>query len=177
MDVLLRGVRGAGAPERAVRRHVVDGAIVLLAGHFQRYCRGVYGEAVGFLAEEVRPTAAGGVLGVLLMEGRALAKGNARAEALSKDFGRLDLNLWDALERHDPRNVGRRHRLDQLNTWRNAVAHQDVPPAASAALIRGTDRDVRSLRTWRHSCSALAHDIDIVVNQHMVVLAGRRAWW
>jgi hypothetical protein len=58
VDVLLRGVRGAGAAERAMRRYVVDGGIVLLARHFQRYCRDVYGKAVGFLAGQVQPTAA-----------------------------------------------------------------------------------------------------------------------
>jgi len=176
VDTLLRGVRGAGAAERAVRRHVVDGEIVLLAGHFQRYCRGVYEEAVGFLAGEVLPAAAGSVVGKLLMEGRALTRRNATSETLRKDFLRLDLDLREALERRDQRNLDRMRRLNQLVTWRNAVAHQDEPSPGSAQLIRGTDRNVRSLRTWRHSCSALAHDIDAVVNQHMIVLAGRRAW-
>jgi len=176
VDVLLRGVRGAGAAERAMRRHVVDGGIVLLAGHFQRYCREVYGEAVGFLAGQIQPTSAGSVLGDLLMERPALGRGNANSLTLGNDFKRMHLNIWKALERRDQRNLDRMRRINQLNTWRNAVAHQDVPPPSSAQLIRGTDRDVRSLHTWRHSCSALVHDIDAVVNQHMIVLAGRRAW-
>jgi hypothetical protein len=114
------------------------------------------------------------VLGDLLMERPALARGNATYQTLRSDFMRTDLDIWEALERRDQRNLDRMRRINQLSTWRNAVAHQDVPPPSSAQLIRGTDRDVRSLRTWRHSCSALVHDIDAVVNHHMIVLAGRR---
>jgi hypothetical protein len=177
LDGQLRLVGGSTPDERAVRRVLVDSIVVQLAGHFQRYCRDLYGEAVDFLVKQVQPKFASDILNVRLMEGIQLARGNAHPGSLTTDFRRLGLDVWKELAQHDPRNTRRRERLEQLSVWRNAVAHQD-PGAASrrTALLKGTGRNVHTIRIWRHNCSALAHDLDIVVKHRLAALAGRLPW-
>src|SRR5260221_3658000 len=60
--------------------------------------------------------------------------------------------LWDALYAHDAHNAERRVALEELNAWRNAIAHQDFDPAKLG--IHGLR--LARVNTWRQRCSKLA---------------------
>jgi hypothetical protein len=176
LDGQLRQVRGGAPEQRAVRLQLVDAGIVLLAGHFQRYCRDLYGEAASFLAAQVQSGSASAVVHDVFLVNTALARGNARPQALQADFNRFGFDVWIALKQHDGRDEGRRDRLAELVTWRNAVAHQNLQTGQPAPSHTGVGRNLRTLRMWRHVCSALAHDLDAVVKHRLTTLAGRRPW-
>lgn len=61
---------------------------------------------------------------------RSLDGGNAWPETIDRDFARFDLDVWAVARRRDRRTDGRLDRLRQLNTWRNAIGHQDFYPVA-----------------------------------------------
>jgi hypothetical protein len=164
------------ASERALRQQLVDAYILLLAGQFQLYCRGLHDDAVEFAADHVRPSGAVPIVNELLF-GRMLDRGNAHSAALAADFRWLGSDVWTELFRSDPRNRGRKVRLDQLNVWRNAVAHQALPlSAGNAATTAGTARTLRWARVWRSNCSALAHQLDMVVKNRLTAMLGIRPW-
>jgi len=128
-------------------------------------------------AAHIRPAGAAHVLEWLLTEHRLLNRGNASARTLEADFGRMGVPLWANLVERDQRNLLRRQRLEQLNTWRNAVAHGDFTfSREQAAGLVNTSRSLRSVRIWRASCSALASQIDAVMHQRLVNLFKRRPW-
>jgi hypothetical protein len=63
--------------------------------------------------------------------------------------------------------------LEELNTWRNAIAHQDFDPAK----LGGTKVLRLSLvRQWRSACNGLAVAFDAVMCHHLSVLSGTMPW-
>jgi hypothetical protein len=165
------------ASERALRQQLVDAYILMLAAHFQRYCRGLHDEAVTLAANQVLPTSLGHLLRVRLIDGRQLDRSNARSSTLEADFARFDMRFWDELIELDGRNERRRLQLNQLNVWRNAVAHQGFRLSTSnAAAVAGTARTLRWARVWRRNCAALAQQIDRIVSRRLTSLIGRRPW-
>ena len=148
-----------------------------VAGHFQRFCRSLHDEAVAAAANQVTPASIGKLLGDRLSDGRQLDRGNARPAALQADFRRFDIRLWDDLIQLDGRNRQRHQQLDQLNAWRNAVAHQGFPLSSSTAMaVAGSARTLRWARVCRGNCAALAQQIDSIVSLHLTSLIGRRPW-
>lgn len=167
---------GRRDPEaQALRQQLVDAAILLLAASFQYSCRELHTEAARFLAARVADERLSRVVEEALLTGRALARGNAHPRTLTDDFRRLDIDLWDELDQRDSRNKLRRSHLVDMNRWRNAIAHGDFDPAVQDPLGQA-GRSLASLRTWRHSCSALLHELDAVVKQRLTELAGSRPW-
>jgi hypothetical protein len=154
----------------------VDAYILLLAGQFQLYCRTLHDEAVRIVAVHVRPAGTAVILDEV-RSNRRLDHGNAHSAALGDDFRWLGSNVWTELVRMDRRNGRRRTRLDQLNVWRNAIAHQALPPAEPYAVTAaGTARTLRWARHWRANCSALAHQLDRFVKQRLNIMLGIRPW-
>ena len=164
------------ASERVVRQQLVDAYILLVAGHFQLYCRSLHDEAVGVAAGCVRPAGAVAIVNELV-RGRLLDRGNAQPSALAADFRWLDEELWSELVKLDARNRPRRERLDQLNVWRNAIAHQALPlSSGNAAKAAGTARTLRWTRVWRANCSALARQLDSFVKVKLTAMLGSPPW-
>ena len=60
---------------------------------------------------------------------RKLDRGNANPGSLGQDYGRLGIEFWDEVRKLSPRNSARSQALEMLNSWRNAIAHQDFDPA------------------------------------------------
>lgn len=123
---------------------------MLLSSQFQGYCRDLHSEAVDFVVANVTPSSLANVVRSTLLQGRKLDHGNPNPGNLGSDFGRLGMQLWPSVHAVDRRNVRRQMELENLNTWRNAIAHQDwtkVGPtygfrlyergAACAAALRG----------------------------------------
>ena len=64
--------------------------------------------------------------------------------------------------------------LEELNEWRNAIAHQDFAPA----MLRG-ERPVLHLaqvQGWRRACEGLARSFDEVMLAHIQVKTGTAPW-
>ena len=170
-------VGGTGAGRRTATQQINDAYIVLTAAHFQRYCRDVHTEAATHIVGALHPRSVNTVFAVLLSRDRQLDRGNAQPASLGSDFGRFGMDLWDLLERKHRRNVGRKHRLAQLNVWRNAIAHQDFALKPDQRAIVGDSR--RTLiwgRIWRSACVSLAGDIDAVVGDYLATILGARPW-
>jgi hypothetical protein len=114
----------------------------------------------------------------LILDGRMLGRRNARPGALRSDFARIGLeDVLNALAHHDSASSRRWRRLEQLNVWRNAIAHQDLPLSVPlATTVAGTSRTLPWARLWRSDCAALAHDLDAVVSHHLTDLLGKPPW-
>jgi hypothetical protein len=161
-------VGGAGPGRRMAMQHLNDAYIVLLAAHFQQFCRELHTEAVLAVAASTQHA---DLFERALLLGRQLERGNATPGTLGADFKRLDIELWPALASRYRRTRAYQSRLEQLNVWRNAVAHGDfrLSPAARAT-VAGTARTLAFARSCRTCCQALARQFDTVV---AAALAGR----
>jgi hypothetical protein len=168
-------VGGVGPGRRTATQQINDAYIVLLAAHFQQFCRDLHSDAVEFLAASAPHMKQ--VVRKALVDGRKLDRGNAAPASLGSDFGRLGMELWDVLERRDRRNTRRKRRLDQLNIWRNAIAHQDFrfAPHALVVLAR-TRRTLDFVHDSRAACGALARQLDAVVGDHLRSIVGQAPW-
>jgi hypothetical protein len=63
--------------------------------------------------------------------------------------------------------------LEELNTWRNAIAHDDFRSVDPAGTIR---LRLATVRGWRRACDRLARAFDPVLADHLERLTGRRPW-
>jgi hypothetical protein len=166
---------GRGRRARPGRRYatlrVNHSYLVLLAGHFQGFCRDLHSEAADWLAAHVDP-AIGDVLRPLLTSARQLDKGNANPGTLGADFGRFfPTGFWDEVDGRYTRCDERKKKLDELNQWRNAVAHQDF------AKVGGSDRlRLLDVQAWRAVCSALAPQFDAVLKSRLRLMVGAAPW-
>lgn len=158
---LLGGTRAA---RRFARQQIAQAYVVLLCSQFQRFCRDLHEEAADRLTSDPAHEPLSRILRSLLSSGRKLDHGNASPANLGSDFGRLGVNLWDEMRRHNDRNEGRQRSLDELNGWRNAIAHHDFrnPRLKGATEVRLSD-----VRRWRRCCDALAVDFDAVLRLYL----------
>lgn len=105
-----QGVRGGNG--QLWRTEQVHGMLVTrLATEFQGYALGLHDAAASYFVLVV----SGGnqrvatVLRERMTQARALGRGNPTPDALARDFSRLGLTLWPALESADPvRRRGKR---------------------------------------------------------------------
>jgi hypothetical protein len=117
------------------------------------------------------------MLRVAFTNRRGLDRGNAQPDTIRADFARFDLDIWSAALIRDKRTDVRRTRLQQLMTWRNAVAHHDfLFTAQQQALLANTGLTLPWARQWRRSCGALAATFDHAVADHIEIVAGTRPW-
>lgn len=107
------------------------------------------------------------------MEGRKLDSGNPNPGNIGSYFGRLGVYIWDEIGRNDRRNADRRAKLEELNHWRNAIAHQRFDPAV---LGGRTTLGLQQVRGWRLACQGLAFALDAVVAAHLTKLCGNAPW-
>jgi hypothetical protein len=78
------------------------------------------------------------------------------------------------VDAHRPANPSRRILLEELNEWRNAIAHQDFAPA----MLR-SGRPVLQLaqvQGLRKACDGLAQSFDEVMSAHIQVKTGTAPW-
>jgi hypothetical protein len=174
LDAAHVAVGGAGPGRRTATQHINDAYIVLLAAHFQQFCRDLHSEAVEALAAS---TPHADLVERALLFGRQLNRGNATPGTLGADIHRLDIELWSALAKRDQRTPARQRRLEQLNVWRNAVAHRDFRLSSSAqATVAGTTRSLAFARSCRECCQVLARQFDAVVAARLGARLGRSPW-
>lgn len=146
---------------------------VMLSAHFQAFCRSLHAEAVDHLATNLQPPPLRDLLRERLLTGRKLDSGNPNAGNIGSDFDRLGLRIWPALIAHRSRTQAHRAGLDELNAWRNAIAHQDY----KASMLGGrTALRLTDLRRWRSACESLVRSMEALVRAHLLTLVHAPPW-
>jgi hypothetical protein len=146
---------------------------LLLASHFQGFCRDLYSESVDYLVPTITPQNLQPSIREMLAQNLQLRRSNAQPGSIGADFGRFGIDFWTEVISFDKRNRARQALLDDLNTWRNAIAHQDfvqTPRGASRVL------HLRRVRRWRATCEGLARTFDEVMRLHLHALTGISPW-
>jgi hypothetical protein len=164
-------VGGSGRGRRYATQQLNYAYAVLLASQFQAYCRDLYAECadhmtIGIVPEE-RAKALRGVLG----RDRKLNRGNANSGNIGSDFSNLGVPFWQHVSKLDMRNDARRELLDELNDWRNAIAHHDFTKIATGATLH-----LHEVRAWRSACHQLASAFDEVMRRHFANYNGADPW-
>ncbi len=120
----------------AAHRAVDHAYAVLVSSQFQGFCRDLHSEAVDFVASNMCPASVAIVLRVQMSQGRKLDSGNANPGNIGADFARFGMRFWPEVSAVDRRNDGRRRLLEELNAWRNAIAHQDWAPVGGSPQLQ-----------------------------------------
>jgi hypothetical protein len=167
-------VVGGGRGARGFARQQINQAyVVLLSSQFQRFCRDLYAEAVDCLGGRPEHEPLNSLLRGLLTRDRRLNRGNASPANIGADFERLGVSFWDSVRRRSVRNPVRQRRLEELNIWRNAIAHQDF----SDPTFQGLERvSLAQVRVWRSACDALAVEFDRVIRLYLHEFFGTEPW-
>ena len=167
-------IGGAGPGRRYATQQINQAYVMLLSSQFQSFCRNLHSETVDHVCG---PVGAGGprldLLRLRLMAGRKLDKGNPNPSNIGEDFWFFDLDLWGAVRGSSTLNRRRQQYLEDLNVWRNAIAHQDFTDRR----LRGrTAIRLSDAQTWRRACNALAVEFDSAVAAHVCTIVGANPW-
>lgn len=149
--------------------------VVLLSSQFQGFCRDLHSECVDHLRQIIQPTWLQEMLSAEFLLHRKLDRGNPTPGSLGDDFNRLGLefDFWREVNRISRRNKNRQKHLDELNYWRNAIAHHDFDPEKLGG--RKT-LPLKRIRRFRSVCNALATDFDRVMAKHLETVTGSNPW-
>jgi hypothetical protein len=147
--------------------------VLLLCAHFQAYCRGLHSNAAQLLVEASVPGIAA-ILDANLSFGRQLDSRNAQPATLGADFSRLGLEFWAVVKAADTRNTARQRKLEDLNAWRNAIAHHDIEPRR--ADLHPHTVTLTACNTWHRALNGLAESFDRVLAGHLERLLGSPPW-
>jgi len=151
--------------------------LVLISSHFQHFCRELHTEAVDYICRQNPPGAPPDprrdILLLNLTPNRQLDSKNPSPATIGADFGRLNLRFWDTVKAVAPSlNARRQILLEQMNTWRNAIAHQDF----IAHKLRPEGLTLPMVRQFRSACDRLAQRFDDVISDHLATITGVRPW-
>ena len=147
--------------------------VLLLSAHFQAYCRGLHSDATQLLVDASDP-GIGAVLDTNLSFRRQLDSGNAQPGALGIDFNRFNFEFWAVVEAADTRNAARHRKLEDLNAWRNAIAHHDIE--TRRADLHPREVTLATCRTWHSALNGLAYSFDSVLAGHLATFLDSRPW-
>ncbi|MBL8941085.1 MAG: hypothetical protein JNM69_41460 [Archangium sp.] len=121
------------------------------------------------------------VLMATLTKNRKLDQGNANKATIAEDFGRIGMSdFWDrvAATGGPKRTKTRLVRLDQLNLWRNAIAHNNFEQYRSR--INELDGRLRPRLAEAQKCRAavdqLATQLSESVAAYLGQLVGTAPW-
>jgi hypothetical protein len=163
---------GPGRGRRYATRQLNHAYAVLLSSQFQGFCRDLHTEAVDFLVQNTHPHTVALALRLMMQQGRKLDHGNPNAGNLGSDFARLGMSFWPEVARVDGRKAQRAAALQNLNDWRNAIAHQDWSGITNHSPVL----QLKQVNAWRSACTGLAASFDEAVAQHLAAMVGRKPW-
>jgi hypothetical protein len=167
-----RSVGGTGPGRRYATQQINQAYAMLLSSQFQGFCRELHTEFVDHFIGAIVPHTLHAPLWLEFMFARRLDKGNPSPGNIGADFNRLGIRFWDRVLVADPKCSDRKDRLEELNTWRNAIAHQDFDPA----ILGATTLQLSKVRQWRTACQALAGTFDEVMRVHLAAVTGSAPW-
>jgi hypothetical protein len=167
-------VGGTARGRRFTTQQINRAYAVLLASHFQGFCRDLHSECVEHLLMVLAPPPSlRKVVRAEFVRGRQLDRGNAQPSSLGADFGRLEISLWTKLAVLEPMSVAWKDDVEMLNEWRNAIVHQDFTSAKLCGII---NLRLIQVRQWRRSCNRLAKAMDRLMFLHLQALTGLSPW-
>lgn len=169
-------VGGSERGRRFATQQINRAYAVLLAAQFQGFCRYLHSESARYIAASIQNADVSRVVQANLVFGRALDRGNAGPGNIGSDFARLGIKIWDALVVRDARNNIRNRKLEDLNAWRNAIAHEDFADPVRFPARHGTVLHLARVKDWRKTCNVLALHMDSVMQTHVGTLTGRIPW-
>ena len=172
VELAHRAITANARGHQDATRQLNQAYALLLAAEFQGFCRELHTEAVGHLVAIVPPSLQQIVRSEFAWS-RGLDRGNANSMTLGTDFRRLGIDLWKAVDAAEPRGPDFRRRLEELNAWRNAIAHSDFDAARLGGRITLA---VATVRRWRRTLQLLAATLDLVVADHIRDVTGNRPW-
>lgn len=164
-------VGGTGRGRRFATQQINHAYAALLSSQFQGFCRDLHSEAVDHLVRSVQPASLQEVLRAEFLLHRKLDQGNPNAGNIGADFNRLGLKFWDMIQAESKLNSDRAAHIEDLNNWRNAIAHQDFDPRKVSGTI-----NLERVRRWRKACSQLANAFDRVIRRHVTDITGVAPW-
>jgi hypothetical protein len=167
-------IGGTGRGRRVAMEQLNRAYTVLLSSEFQGFCRDLHSEATQQIIGQL-----GGPIAVLVIvsaqfdHARKLDHYNPNPGNVGADFSRFGLKFIDEVKKRDARNEKRLKMLDdELNKWRNAIAHNDHKG-------RGLGRAfpiLRKIQRWRSACNQLSSDFDEIMRLHLEALLGASPW-
>jgi len=144
------------------------GYILLLAAHFQGFCRDLHTECAQIVASKVRAS-----LEILFQSQfsarRELDRGNANVKSIIEDFNRFGFNMKTQLNGIVGATALKAD-LHALNEWRNAAAHHNTILPAGGPLT------VPLIQSWRNSCNSLATALDKILYIQVKARLRRQPW-
>jgi HEPN superfamily RiboL-PSP-like protein len=173
MEAAHRSVGGTGPGRRHATQQINQAYAVLLSSQFQGFCRDFHSECANYFVQSVPAGLLRTALRNVLVLHLRLKTGNPNPGNIGDDYNRFGLSFWDEVKNLDIHNQARRGQLDELNLWRNAIAHQDFDPAK---LGRTTVLRLQRVRKWRRACDQLANAFEEVMRSHLHAVNGSSPW-
>ncbi|UXY21931.1 hypothetical protein N8I84_26935 [Streptomyces cynarae] len=168
-----------GNPPTLWREHQALAIVIQrMATEFQGFARDLHDECTDVFSAEVAAgnSAVENVLRERLTSDRALSRGNAHSDGISKDFGRLGMTFWPSMIAADSRANNWKKDLLKLVEMRNGVAHDDA--AKLARLQReGYTLDAASLQKWQTMLDDIATSMDDMTSTYLSALLGIQRPW
>jgi hypothetical protein len=147
---------------------------LLLSSEFQGFCRDLPTEGAAAVAGVLPSINLQTLMRDGLVLGRKLDTGNPNPGNIGADFNRFGLSFWSLVDAAHPRNPRRKALLEELNRWRNAIAHNAFDPSM---LRSGRPRLSRAdVRRWRKACDGLARWFDRVMRGRLRAVTGTDPW-
>ena len=164
---------GGTSPGRHYATEQINHAYTtLLSSQFQGFSRDLHSECVDHIVSGV-PVEYEAILRTLLIRDRKLDKGNPNPGNLGADFGRFGFNFWSKVQADHHRNERGQELLEELNEWRNVIAHQDF----DATRLGGTTTlHLHTVRGWRRALNRLARSFDNVMRNQINILTKQYPW-
>jgi len=158
----------AAPPNPALIDENLRGYVLLLAAHFQGFCRDLHTQSAQIIASKVRLS-----LQILFQAQfsarRELDRGNASFGNIVKDFNRFGFAMKPVLDSLAGAAALKRG-LHALNEWRNAAAHQNTVLPPGGPLI------IPMIQGWRNSCDTLATALDTIMYNQLRGRLRRAPW-
>jgi hypothetical protein len=169
-----RSVGGTGPGRRTTTQQINQAYALLLSSQFQGFCRDLHTEGAKHFVTSITDVWLGLMLGNNLIFNRKLDRGNPNPGNIGSDFNRFNFVFWTLVEAQHPRNFQRRTALEELNEWRNAIAHHDF----STAMLRGgrPALQLSQVQSWRKACDGLVESFDEVLRVHLQNRMGTSPW-
>jgi hypothetical protein len=165
---------GTARGRRYTTQQINRAYAVLLASQFQGFARDLPTEAIDYLVAVIPHPGFRAAMRQELLWNRQLDTKNANQGTIGGDFSRLGIpQFWGQVDAVFVNNDLRRQWLDDLNAWRNAIAHQSFDPA----MLGGTTNlQLARVQRWRRSCNKLARSLDSVLRAYIQFVTGNSPW-
>jgi hypothetical protein len=169
-----RSVGGSGPGRRSTTQQLNQAYALLLSSQFQGFCRDLHTECARAFARILPSADLQTVVAEGLWLGRKLDGGNPNPGNIGADFNRFGLAFWPAIDAAHARNPRRKLLLEQMNRWRNAIAHNAFDPG----MLRGGQPllSLAEVRRWRKACDGLARWFDRTMALHLRAMTGANPW-